>query len=377
MNPEYEKIYLEAKKNWDDIAKPIDSLGTLEGDVAKLCAIKGSAEPPVLKKRALLVFGADHGVVKEGVTQTDSSVTRIVMQNFCTGNACTAIMAENANCDVYPVDIGMLQENNNDSDGTKDKTEKNSKEKSSGESENTNSSLKMHQINNRNIRHGTGDIFIEDAMIPEECRRAIEEGMNLVCELKELDYDIVLTGEMGIGNTTPSSALAALLLDKKAEEVTGRGAGLDEAGYKRKIEVVKEIIQRVQKNSSGDDEAFYYLYSAGGLEIAAMTGVFLGAEKYQIPAVADGVISLISAYIAYKLSPESKNYFLASHFPKEKAGQIILSVLDMKPVIDAQLALGEGSGGVMMLPLLDQAISVYQKMGTFEAYDIGKYERFQ
>lgn len=357
MTPEYEKIYCEAKKNWDDIAKPIDSLGTFEEDVAKLCAIKESAEPPVLKKRALLVFGADHGVVKEGVTQTDSSVTRIVMQNFCTGNACTAIMAENANCDVYPVDIGMLEDDSNS-----DKLET--------------MQLGMHQINNRNIRYGTGDILVEDAMTPEECRRAIDVGIDLVHELKEHDYDIVLTGEMGIGNTTPSSALAALLLGKSAEEVTGRGAGLDDAGYKRKIEVVAEIIKRVQKNEPVEDKAFYDLYSAGGLEIAAMTGVFLGAEKYQIPAVADGVISLISAYIAYKLSPNSKNYFLASHFPKEKAGQIILSVLDIRPVIDAQLALGEGSGGVMMLPLLDQTISVYQRMGTFEAYDIGKYKRF-
>lgn len=441
MEVNYKEIYKKAKAKWDSIAKPIDSLGVLEDDVAKLCAIKESIKPPVLKKRALLVFGADHGVVKEGVTQTDSSVTRTVMENFCTGNSCTAIMAERANCDVYPVDIGMISEgasSNNVISDIKPVTVKTASFTSANNNKSKiNESIKNHnlvqnKINDYNVRPGTGDILIEDAMSPKECLDAISIGMSLVEELKENGYDIILTGEMGIGNTTPTSVLSALLLDKPAEETTGHGAGLDDKGYERKIEVVNKTISRVRKNNKAlnpdfryflndykvsidfnsnkflkddnklfklsdngllnDDnklyicqkinssektkQAFYYLFSAGGLEIAAMAGVFLGAEKYKIPAVADGVISLVSAFIAVLISPSCKDFMIASHFPKEKAGQIILSVLDIKPLIDAKLALGEGSGAVSILPLLDMAIDVYARMGTFEDFDIEKYQRF-
>lgn len=451
MEESYFRIFKKAKENWDHIAKPIDSLGVLEDDVAKLCAISESAEPPRLKRRALLVFGADHGVVKEGVTQTDSSVTRIVMENFCNGKACTAIMAERTNCDVYPIDIGMLPDkadshniNSNapsNSCGSKSgnynndkKVAKNDAAISSDNDIFQNSALLVqHKTNDFNVRPGTGDILIEDAMTPSECIEAISTGMALVKDLKDKGYDIILTGEMGIGNTTPTSVLSALLLDRPAEETTGHGAGLDDKGYERKIEVVNKTISRVRKNnkalnldfrdflndynvsidfstnkflkynnksfklsdngflndenksyicqkinSSGKTkQAFYYLFSAGGLEIAAMAGVFLGAEKYKIPAVADGVISLVSALIASEISPSCKDFILASHFPKEKSGQIIISVLDIAPAIDAKLALGEGSGAVCLLPLLDMAIDVYQKMGTFEDFDIDSYKRFE
>ena len=252
MNKTQQKIYTQAKGKWDAIAKPIDSLGVFEDMVARLCAIAGTVNPGDYKRRALLTLCADHGVVAEGVTQTDASVTKVVAENIAHGCSGVNYMAQMAGVDVYAVDIGMRGEAYPDA------------------------TFGMGHMINRKVQAGTGNLAKEPAMSMEICDRAIEAGKELVRECKEKGYEILAVGEMGIGNTTPTSALLAALLDLPADTVTGRGAGLNNAGLARKVQVITQALARVQ----GTTDAKQLLAALGGLEIAGMVGVFLGARQY-------------------------------------------------------------------------------------------------
>lgn len=373
MNETQQKIYTQAKEKWDAIAKPIDSLGVFEDMVARLCAIAGTENPGDYKRRALLTLCADHGVVAEGVTQTDASVTKVVAENIAHGCSGVNYMAQTAGVDVYAVDIGMLGESYPDA------------------------SLGMGYMINRKVQAGTGNLAKEPAMSMEVCDRAIEEGKELVRECKEKGYEILAVGEMGIGNTTPTSALLAALLDLPAEAVTGRGAGLNDAGLARKVQVITQALARVQGTSDakqpdgqeqpdvklqcgktdvqGTTDAKQLLAELGGLEIAGMVGVFLGARQYQIPVVLDGAITCVAALVAMRMEPEVVDYLLASHISEEASGRLALDALGLPAVIHGKLCLGEGSGAMMLFPLLDMALSIYKNMGTFDDLSIEAYSR--
>lgn len=373
MNETQQKIYTQAKEKWDAIAKPIDSLGVFEDMVARLCAIAGTVNPGDYKRRALLTLCADHGVVAEGVTQTDASVTKVVAENIAHGCSGVNYMAQTAGVDVYAVDIGMLGESYPDA------------------------SLGMGYMINRKVQAGTGNLAKEPAMSMEVCDRAIEEGKELVRECKEKGYEILAVGEMGIGNTTPTSALLAALLDLPAEAVTGRGAGLNDAGLARKVQVITQALARVQGTSDakqpdgqeqpdvklqcgktdvqGTTDAKQLLAELGGLEIAGMVGVFLGARQYQIPVVLDGAITCVAALVAMRMEPEVVDYLLASHISEEASGRLALDALGLPAVIHGKLCLGEGSGAMMLFPLLDMALSIYKNMGTFDDLSIEAYSR--
>lgn len=373
MNKAQQKIYTQAKKKWDAIAKPIDSLGVFEDMVARLCAIAGTVNPGDYKRRALLTLCADHGVVAEGVTQTDSGVTKVVAENIAHGCSGVNYMAQTAGVDVYAVDIGMLGEPYPDA------------------------SLGMGYMINRKVQAGTGNLAKEPAMSMETCERAIEAGKELVRECKEKGYEILAVGEMGIGNTTPTSALLAALLDLPAEAVTGRGAGLNDAGLARKVQVITQALARVQetvdaKQSAGQEQtdvkpqcgktdaqrpvdAKQLLAELGGLEIAGMVGVFLGVRQYQIPVVLDGAITCVAALVAMRMEPETVDYLLASHVSEEASGRLALEALGLPAVIHGKLCLGEGSGAMMLFPLLDMALSIYKNMGTFDDLSIEAYSR--
>ena len=236
MNETQQKIYTQAKGKWDAIAKPIDSLGVFEDMVARLCAIAGTVNPGDYKRRALLTLCADHGVVAEGVTQTDASVTKVVAENIAHGCSGVNYMAQMAGVDVYAVDIGMRGEAYPDA------------------------TFGMGHMINRKVQAGTGNLAKEPAMSMEICDRAIEAGKELVRECKEKGYEILAVGEMGIGNTTPTSALLAALLDLPADTVTGRGAGLNNAGLARKVQVITQALARVQ----GTTDAKQLLAELGG-----------------------------------------------------------------------------------------------------------------
>lgn len=357
-----------AKAHWDSIAKPIDSLGLLEDYVGKLCSIAGDASPYPLKKRALVILCGDHGVVKEGVTQTGQEVTRIVSENFAKGCSTVNYMSRSAGADVYTVDVGI------DCPAYPQKE------------------LVCGTIIDRKLARGCGNILREPAMTKELCLKALETGMELVRELKEKGYTILATGEMGIGNTTPTSVLAALLLGLTAQEVTGKGAGLSQEGFQRKRQVVAETIERVKVQLPELEQAvpvaaapwkrlpaetvIQVLVQAGGLEIAAMVGVFLGGVKHRVPIVIDGAISSVAALTAMGIDPRVGDFVLASHQSQETTGRLALKALGAEAILHGKMCLGEGTGAVALFPLLDMAMEVYSRMGTFTEYEITPYARY-
>lgn len=339
-----------SKKHWDMIAKPIDSLGRLEDIVVKLCGIYKSPETPYIKKRCLVIMCGDHGVVKEGVTQTGSDVTRTVSENFAKGVSCVNYMAEVSDTDVFAVDIGMDCENY------------------------SNKKIKTGHITDCKIERGTKNIFREPAMTRENCIKAINTGINIAGELSKRGYKIIATGEMGIGNTTPAAIVTAVLTESDAERVTGKGAGLCEEGYLRKKEVVRAVVERIREK--GYEDAVDVMAEGGGYEIAGMAGLFLGGMKYGTAVVIDGAISAAAALCAYAIDERVIDYIIASHNSAESMCSLVLKRLGLKAVIEGEMCLGEGSGAVAVFPLIDMALNVYDKMGSFDEYSIDAYKRY-
>ena len=437
-----------AQQHWDSLGKPIDSLGVLEQHVTKLCMIERTAQPRI-GRRALAVLCADHGCVREGVTQTDSSVTRTVAENFARGLTTTSVLARQFAVDLFPIDVGMLAATDS---GTRILSSRpmptsalasagiSSRKSDAGrasDSEMISSSgcqheekkqgcatLRTDRVNERCLQHGSGDIAIEPAMSEEVGERALALGRSLVRELKAQGYDFLLTGEMGIGTTTPTSALFSAYLGLPVEETVGRGAGLSDEGLERKRDCVRRALRRV-----GHKNAKQLLFELGGLEIATMAGMFLGAVDEQMPIVIDGAISTAAALAASRIlaesnasdttnsatmatvsaskpeqmsdtgvnSPEVKriaesvadslpdsethgavaDVTLASHVSKDGAARMALEALGLRAIIDADMSLGEGSGAVLLLPLLDAALAVYRGMGSFDDIHVEAYHRFK
>ncbi len=334
-------IYEGIKNNFDALAKPIDSLGEFEELIAGIGAIQGKLIPKIDRK-ALIIMCADNGIVREGVTQTDSSVTLSVARSMAEGKSPVCRMANIIGVDTIPVDIGM------DCDEV------------------------IHGIKTKKIKKGTKDFYVSPAMTGEEALAAIRTGIELV-KSSSVKYDILALGEMGIGNTTTSSAVCAALFNMDAAEVTGRGAGLSDEGLKRKISVINESVKKYDLYGASPLEV---LSKVGGLDIAGLVGLCIGGAIYRIPVILDGFISLTAAAIAVRMRPEVRDYLIPSHRGKEKGCELLLKDLSFKPVIDAGLALGEGTGAVMLIPLLETALSVYRDGTSFEDINVKKYERF-
>ncbi len=337
-----------ARERWDRIAKPLNSLGWLEDAIVKIAGIYGV--PAVnLEKKAVVVFCADNGVVEEGVTQTGQEVTAVVTENLTKGESCVCLMAEKAGAQVIPVDIGV-------------------KNPLSCQGKVRNPLVNCH------LMDGTRNFVREPAMDYRTAVKAIETGMDLVRELKEQGIGILATGEMGIGNTTTSSAVISVLLNVDPQSVTGRGAGLSDEGMKKKISVIRQgiVLWKPDRNDPVD-----VLSKVGGLDLAGLTGVFLGGARYRLPVVIDGVISGAAALAAAALCPEAVGYMLASHCSAEPAGEMVLNALGIKPIIYGNLCLGEGTGAVTLFPLLDMAAAVYGRMSTFSQIKIEEYHHFE
>ena len=226
----------------------------------------------------------------------------------------------------------------------------------------------------RKVAKGTKNFAKEPAMTEEEVLKAIETGIQLVQQCHREGYEILATGEMGIGNTTTSTAVAAALLDLEVEQVTGKGAGLTDEALKRKCRVIEEAIE---KYFLRDADAFTILKTVGGLDIAGLTGVFIGAAIEQIPVVIDGVISAVAALLAETLCKGAVNYMIPSHKSRELAETAIMKKLHLEPVLDADMALGEGTGAVMMMSLLDVALGVYLQGASFANFEIEQYKRYE
>lgn len=329
-----------ARKRWDSIAKPLHSLGLLEDAIVTIAGAQGSPNVQ-LNKKCVAAFCADNGVVAQGVTQSGQDITAIVTQNFCTGETSVCAMARSAGADVIPVDLGVAQD-------------------ISGEG------LRIHKI-----MYGTADITEGPAMTREQAADAILYGMELVKELKADGYRLIATGEMGIGNTTTSSAILSVLLDRPVTEMTGRGAGLSSAGLNRKINAIEKAIA---VNKPDPSDPLDVLHKLGGLDIAGLVGAFLGGAVENIPIVIDGVISAAAACVAMKLCPCAADYWLAAHVSKEPAGKIVLSALGKRPMLTCDMCLGEGTGAVASFPVLDMANAVYTQMNTFAENEMEAYQ---
>ena len=351
-----------AKKRWNSVAKPIGSLGILEEDIIKIAGIRGNASGMKLDRSALAVMCADHGVVAEGVSQTGKEVTRIVAENFTKGETSTSKMCRISGTDLYPVDMGM------DCEPTGQKEPD------------------MHRILDRKVARGSGNIAREPAMSRTGCLQAL---LDLAFRLKEMGYEILAAGEMGIGNTTPAAAMSAVLAGLSPEEATGRGAGLSDAGLEKKKKAVEMAVSRFygkypeyrngtkEQYERGELSAVTVLAELGGFDLAGMTGLFLGGAAAKIPVLMDGFLSTVSGLLAVFIRKEVKDYMLASHISTEPAGAAILQMLDLPAPLHMGMHLGEGSGAVAMIPLLRMGAKVYEEMSTFSDISVEQYVDYQ
>ncbi len=370
IRPADPEAMAQAKRRFDSIAKPIGSLGVLERDLIRMRGIRGMEEKNLPGKAALAIMCADHGVVAEGVTQTGQEVTRIVAENFASGQACASIMCREAGIDVFPVDIGM----NCGRIG--------------------NPEPRSFSLLDRKVASGSKNLFREPAMTMEECKEAVLCGLRLAGELKEMGYGILLAGEMGIGNTTPTSAMIHVLTGLSITSCVGRGAGLSDEGLERKRKVVSgaaerfflahpsltpDFWKRLSESETGPEpEAVLTLLSElGGFDLAGMAGLFLGGAVYRLPVVIDGCISAAAALLAVRMAPAAKQVLFASHVSAEPAGQAALSALGLSAPLDLQMHLGEGTGAALFIPLLRMGAAVYDQMETFEEIQVTPYVDYE
>lgn len=329
----------EAQKRWDSVAKPLNSLGKMEAMISQIAAIQGSPDVQ-LSPRCAIVFCGDHGVVEEGVSQSGQEVTALVAQSIANGNANVNLMAKAADCSVFAVDMGMRNEITNEN------------------------------IISRRIASGSKNMSKESAMSRTQAEQAIQIGIDLVGEMKNRGYRMIATGEMGIGNTTSAAALAAVLLNLPVQALVGRGSGLSDAGLKRKISAIERAISINRPDSSDPIDV---LAKLGGFEIVGMVGAFLGGMRHRIPIIIDGVISAVAALAAVQICPQARDFMLASHQSREPAGKRVLAALNLEAVIHADMALGEGTGAVMLFSLLDMALRVYSGEHTFAELGMNAY----
>lgn len=327
-----------AKQHWDGLGKPLGSLGRLEKALIQIAGIQRTGDVHIDRK-ALVIMCADNGVVEEGVTQCGQEVTATVAENFLDEKSCVAIMCRRAGTKICPVDIGMA--------------------------------VDTPRVEKRKIAYGTKNMAKEPAMTREQAVAAIEVGIAKAEELHTQGYEMLATGEMGIGNTTTSSAMTAVYLGMDVETVTGRGAGLSSHGLQRKIHAIK---QAIAVNQPDPEDPLDVLAKVGGLDIAGMCGLFLGGAAQQMPVVMDGFISQVAALTAVRLVPECADYILASHVSEEPGANILLKALEKDAFLTCGMRLGEGSGAVALFPILDFASDIYHKMSTFVQADIVEYQ---
>lgn len=327
----------QCQYRWDHIAKPLKGMGMMEEYIAKIAGVDCRLN---LEKKCVAVMCSDNGIVEEGVTQTSSEVTAIVAKNIAQGNATVVNMAKIAKADVFVYDIGMLSD-------------------------------VKEVISDKKIDVGTKNFSKQSAMTRQQAICSIEAGIQIVKELKDKGYTLIASGEMGIGNTTTSSAIASVLLSVPAQEVTGRGAGLSKEGVNHKAEVISRAVQLLKPDKTDPIDV---LSKVGGFDIGAMCGLFLGGAYYKVPIIIDGLISSVAALLAFKMNENTKDYMLASHMSNEPAAGMILKELNLTAPLNCQMALGEGTGAVSLMPLLDMAVMVYKNMPTFQDTSIEEYK---
>src|SRR5689334_21529803 len=321
-----------ARARQDTLTKPPGSLGRLEELSIQLAAITGQPRPSVARK-AVIVMAGDHGVTAEGVSAYPAEVTPQMVLNFLRGGAAINVLARQAGARVIVVDIGVAS-----------------------------NLVPQPGLEIRKVACGTRNMALGPAMTSVQAEGAITIGMRVVEAEIAKGLDLVATGDMGIGNTTASAAIVAALTGQPAARVTGRGTGVDDAGLARKVAVIERALALNQPNPRDPSDV---LSKVGGLEIAGLVGVILGAAAQRLPVVIDGFISGAAALVAAELMPEVKPYLIAAHQSVEVGHRILLEQLGLRPLLDLDLRLGEGTGAALAFHLIEAAARILNEMATF------------
>ncbi len=316
----------------NNLTKPPGSLGVLEDLAIQLAGITGDFMPRVAKKTVIVMAG-DHGVVEEGVSAAPQSVTPQMVYNFLNGGAGINILARCAGAQVKVVDVGVADPN-----------------------------LSGSALISCKVRLGTANMTKGPAMSREEAIQAIRIGAEVAEGEIDQGADLLATGEMGIGNTTPSSAILAVYTEAALPIIVGRGTGLDDEGVQRKIKAIETALMVNRPNPA---DPLDVLAKVGGLEIAGMTGIILGSAARKVPVVIDGFISGVAALIACKLIPQVKDYIIASHLSEEPGHKIALEAIGLEPMLRMRMRLGEGTGAALAFNLIEAATRIMREMATF------------
>jgi len=325
----------EAQNRLDSLTKPQGSLGRLEEFAKQLVAITEDRMPS-LDKKVVFTFAGDHGVAEEGVSAFPKEVTPQMVMNFVNGGAGINVLARHAGADVVAVDVGV------DYDFGK---------------------LDKEGFVSRKVVSGTKNMRKGPAMTREEAEKCINVGIELADEYAGKGYKMFGTGEMGIANTTPSSAITALLTGLSIEDITGRGTGINDDAWKNKVQVIKDSISI---NSPDASDPIDVLSKIGGAEIAAIAGLIMGAAANKVPVVVDGFISTAAALIAYLIEPKTKGYMFAAHRSQEIGHKALLEKIGLRPILELEMRLGEGTGAALAMLVIEGGLKTYKEMATFE-----------
>lgn len=326
-------MMVKARERVDALSKPPQSLGKLESLAVQLSGITGELFPNIDQK-AMIVMAGDHGVYEEGVTNNPQNVTVFQTLSFPKGLTGVCAIAKITNAKVVTVDVGVKEDLPTDAG-----------------------------VLIKKVKYGTDNMAKGPAMTREEAIRSIEVGIEVATEQIKNGINLLGTGEMGIGNTTPSAAILSVIHNCDPLEVTGFGAGVGAGGIEYKAEVIRKAIAL---NKPNPQDPIDILAKVGGLEIGGMAGVILAAAANRVPVVIDGYISTIAALIAYKLEPNVKEYIIPSHMSEEPGAKIAAQLLDIEPMLQMNMRLGEGSGAALAFPILDAACSMMKNMATLE-----------
>jgi nicotinate-nucleotide--dimethylbenzimidazole phosphoribosyltransferase len=326
----------QALAHQNDLTKPPGSLGRLEELAVFYAGARGRFPVPTPSKAFLPVFAADHGVAAEGVSAFPPSLTTPIMQNVVNGGSGVCVLARQFDVELLAVDVGL----------TGDLVE---------------SPKSRVPTLNHKIRRGSRNLRVEDAMTEAEARAALELGVQIAIERAKAGVEVVGVGEVGIGNTTPSAALIAAFTKKPASQVTGHGTGVNDAGLAAKINVINDALKRI----SGRTDPFEIARAIGGLEILAMAGFMIGSASQRVPVLIDGVIASAAALVAHALRPGAEAYFVASHRSTEPGIVAALAHLKLRPLVELEMRLGEGTGSVIGIALLRASVAVSNEMATF------------
>jgi len=332
-------ILQKTQERLDNLTKPLGSLGRLEELAKQICGITGK-DSPLLTNKVIFTLASDHGVTDEGVSAYPKEVTAQMVYNFLNGRAGINVLAAQVGARVVVADIGVCTDLKPDP------------------------KLVVKKVN-----YGTKNMARGPAMSREEAIKSVCIGIEIFNDEFRRGIDIIGTGEMGIGNTTAASAITASFTKKSVEEITGRGAGLDDQGLKNKIAIIK---QALSLNKPDPAMPFDVLSKVGGFEIGGLAGIILAAAAQKIPVVIDGFISGAAGLIAFNIEPKVKDYMISAHCSVESGHRIILNYLGLKPLLDLDLRLGEGTGGALGIGLADAAIKILTQMATFKSANVSE-----